>query len=167
MRSWIVASAVALLSIAVAAPQPRAQPPGEGREGDGFAVFRWLVALGLGDLARDRLIGQGGRWEQAAVACERPRVELKLASAGAGVGEEPGFELVIESRCRGQAHASTFSGHWEGRGSSRLVLSFPEPDGLAEALVCPISRCDDGSGEDCITCQPAPDLSFELRVVRR
>jgi hypothetical protein len=167
MKTWIVAATVALLSIVSAAPQPRAESMDLGPRGDGFAVFRWLVAIGLGDVARDRLIGQGGRWEQAAISCERPRVALALAPSGAGAGDEPKFELTIESRCRGQAHESVFSGLWEARGSDQLVLTFPEPGGLDEALLCPIARCDDGAGEDCITCRVAADLSFELRVVRR
>jgi hypothetical protein len=164
MRRLLVCAAMS--AMLVAAPPmiggvARADTAGETRGGDGFAVFRWLVAIGLGDAARDRLVGQGGRWEQAAVPCERPKVFLALEI------EEPTFALAIESRCRGRSEVLDLEGAWEGRGSDRLVLTFPEPDAADEELVCAIARCDDHSGEDCIRCQPAPDLAFELRVVRR
>lgn len=153
--------AAAALVVLCFAGELGADEPGALPRGDGFTVFRWLAQLGLGELARERLVGHGGRWEQAAIACERPLVHLSLER------DEPKFALEVDAHCRGQAHRAAFSGRWEGRGHDRLVLVFVADDGEEESLTCPIRRCDDGSREDCIFCEVAPDLAFELRVVRR
>ena len=167
MRHVVCAGILLTLASPLPAAADSSIAPGEGvgeRESSGFAVFRWLVALGLEKAARDRLVGQGGSWEQAAVPCERPRVHLALDP------ENTRFELAIDSRCRGQSHVAEFDGRWDAEGADRLILMFAEHGeggGLDESLTCRIDRCDDASGEDCIACQPAPDLAFELRVVRR
>lgn len=151
-----------------AAAEPNAGPDEGARDkgaaemgSDGFAVFRWLVSVGLEESARERLVGKGGRWEQSLVPCERPRVYLELEP------EEKTFELSIESRCRGRSNVTEFDGRWDAEGRDRLVLIFPEPDQSDETLRCEIARCDDAGREDCVACQLAPDLAFELRLVRR
>ena len=158
MRTYLVACVAFALALPSSASGDASDPA--SRE-DGASVFQWLVALGKGEAARARLVGHGGQWEQAALSCERPRVALALDA------KDDTFELAIESRCRGQSHVANFAGRWAAERDDRLVLTFPEPEGPDETLACAIARCDDGSGEDCVTCSLAPDLSFELKSVRR
>ena len=128
---------------------------------DGFAVFREIAALAGPPTAYERLVGKGGHWEQASVPCDQPKVFLDLEP------KDRSFALTIESRCRGRSNVTELAGPWTSRGRDRLILTFPTPKGADETLVCPIDTCDDGSGEDCLRCQPARDLSFVLRIVRR
>jgi hypothetical protein len=129
------------------------------------AGFRAAVGLDAADRQRsgfERAVGLGGKWEQAPIPCEEPRVNLRLDRDA-----KRKFELVITSKCGDGVDRTRLSGTWKAVGTSSLHLSFPNQGEGDEGLVCKIEVCRDSSREDCIRCQPEPDLEFLLRVVRR
>ena len=111
--------------------------------------------------AYERVVGLGGQWEQAAIQCEDPQVNLDLDR------KNRKFKLVIKSKCAGGTDVTRLGGTWNVRGKAKLLLTFPNQGSDADALTCQVELCRDSSGEDCIRCQPEPDLEFLLRVVRR
>lgn len=134
------------------------------------ADFRRAVGLdrraGAAPSTYERLVGYGGSWEQAAIPCEQARANLSLATAP--TEGEPGqrFELVIRSRCQGRRETTRLDGLWRTTAAG-LELVFPNPQGPKEAMQCRLERCADASGEDCLRCQPEPDIEFLFRIVRR
>jgi hypothetical protein len=143
----------------------------EARTASYFAKLRsdraYRLAVGLdGDpnrqrTAYERAMGFGGHWEQAEITCEQPRVNLKLLRKGRK------FTLVIRSKCGGYTDTTRLKGVWQASKVSELALTFPNKRGPDDTMSCEIERCTDGSGEDCVRCNPEEDLEFLLRVVRR
>lgn len=107
--------------------------------------------------AYERLVGQGGTWEQAGMPCQEPQVTLSLDR------KKKKFSLVIRTRCQGMDDRTRLGGTWAAAGTDRLALTFPNQGGPDERLEC--SLAPDG-GEDALTCA-LEDLSFTMRVVRR
>lgn len=129
------------------------------------AAFRAAVGLDGGNRERsafERLVGLGGQWEQPPIPCEEPRVNLKLDRDA-----KRRFELVITSKCGDGVDKTRLTGTWRSTGSSELQLTFPNQGDQDEGMVCKLEVCRDSSREDCVRCQPEPDLEFLLRVVRR
>lgn len=132
----------------------------------GDAVFR--LAVGIDRKPDDpvttyeRLVGLGGHWEQELLACEEPRVNLNLRR-----NDKSRFDLIIRSNCQGYRETTRLDGRWAAGPKGALRLHFPNTDTDDEDLVCRLELCTDGSGEDCLRCQPEPDIEFLLRVVRR
>jgi hypothetical protein len=112
--------------------------------------------------AYERLVGLGGKWEQEALACEQPRVNLTMKRNAARR-----FDLVIRSNCQGIRETTRLDGSWRASGTSDLELHFPNVEGPEEKMQCALEICSDGSGEDCLRCQPEPDIEFLFRPVRR
>jgi hypothetical protein len=163
----------AIEALAAIGPAGRAATPArllDAREAAHFAGLRadpaFRLAVGLDrDPARpptayERVLGVGGRWEQAAVACKQPEVGLVLERARLR------FTLTIRQRCQGDDDPVRLGGRFEVREPATLALIFPNPDAADEALACALAPCADGGGEDCLACA-LDDLSFTLRVVRR
>ncbi len=109
----------------------------------------------------ERLVALGGRWEQETIPCEQPQVNLTLRRDA-----KQRFNLVIRSKCQGQSETTRLDGTWVAA-AGKLALRFPNMDSDDDKLSCQIERCTDNSGEDCLRCQPEPDLEFLLRIVRR
>jgi hypothetical protein len=112
--------------------------------------------------AYERLVGLGGKWEQEGLACDQPQVNLTLAR-----NRKRRFDLVIRSNCQGVRETTRLDGQWAAAGRSSLHLVFPNPGQKDEKLACELELCSDGSGEDCLRCQPEPDIEFLFRPVRR
>ena len=132
----------------------------------GDAAFREAVGIsrkpGEQPSFYERLVALGGRWEQEAIPCEQPQVNLTLRRDA-----KQGFDLVIRSKCQGMAETTKLDGTWAGSENRKLALSFPNMESADDQLSCQIELCSDDSGEDCLRCQPDPELEFLLRVVRR
>lgn len=127
-------------------------------------AFRAAVGLDAAKGVRplyDRLVGFGGKWEQAGQSCERARVNLTLERLSRD------FSLRVRSRCSGSVDDWKFAGSWSHSGADVLELAFPNPNaGEADDIVsCQIATCDD-TAEDCIRCDFYGD-AIELRTVRR
>ncbi len=111
--------------------------------------------------AYERLVGAGGRWEQQAISCERPRVNLDLSR------RPQRFDLRLRSKCKGMDETTRLDGSWTAEGQADLHLVFPNPGGEDERMACRLATCPGGSGEDCLTCAPGTELEMVLRLVRR
>lgn len=110
----------------------------------------------------ERLVAVGGRWEQEAIPCEEPQVNLTLRR-----DKKQRFDLVIRSKCQGTSETTRLDGTWESSGGANVALSFPNMESDDDKLTCEIELCSDNSGEDCVRCQPDPESEFLLRTVRR
>lgn len=110
----------------------------------------------------ERLVSLGGKWEQEAMNCEQPRVNLSLLR-----NKKRRFDLVIRSECQGNRETTRLDGSWLASQEGKLQLRFPNTGANDEGLICNVEVCSDASGEDCLRCKPEPDLEFLLRVVRR
>jgi hypothetical protein len=142
----------------------------EARQAKEFDALRsdkgYREALGLDQGGRaqsafERVAGPGGTWEQPGASCREPTVALKLKRASLK------FALTIKDVCQGSVSRTKLAGRWTTRGTDALLLIFPNPGGADETLLCSVSVCSDGSGEDCVACALDPELSFTLRTVRR
>jgi hypothetical protein len=111
--------------------------------------------------AYERLVGYGGHWEQPGVSCDAPKINLKLQRR---VGR---FTLRLVSKCQGMSETTRLDGRWVAGGTDKLSLTFPNVEGSDEVMVCQLSTCTDGSGEDCLDCAPGTDMEMQLRLVRR
>lgn len=121
------------------------------------AKFRAAVGLdGGSDDFYERLMGQGGSWEQPETACDTPGVSLTLEQART-------FKLVISSTCSGDRWKDVFKGRWEAK-EPGLRLILPNKGRDDEAFECAVERDGD---EDAIKCVLDDDLSFVVRPVRR
>lgn len=107
--------------------------------------------------AYERLVGQGGHWEQPGLPCQEPTVGLKLDRA------RRTFALKIRTRCQGDDEITTLGGTWKAEGAATLALVFPNAGEADERLECGLT---DKGGEDTLSCT-LEDLSFAMRVVRR
>ncbi len=107
--------------------------------------------------AYERLVGQGGSWEQTGTACQTPTVALKLDR------KTKKFVLTIRVRCQGDDDTTKLTGTWMASGQSELALTFPNAGGPDEKLVCKLAE---SSGEDALGCK-LEDIVMDLRVVRR
>lgn len=107
--------------------------------------------------AYERLVGQGGSWEQTGAACQTPTVSLKLDR------KTKKFLLLIRVRCQGDDDTTRLTGTWAAAGQSDLTLTFPNPGGQDEKLACKLAET---SGEDALGCT-LEDIVMDLRVVRR
>lgn len=110
----------------------------------------------------ERLVALGGRWEQEAIPCEQPQVNLTLRR-----DKKQRFDLVIRSKCQGMAETTRLDGTWLHKGAVDLALRFPNMESEDDNLTCRVELCADESGEDCVRCQPDPESEFLLRTVRR
>jgi hypothetical protein len=108
----------------------------------------------------ERLVGQGGHWEQSGRSCQEPQVTLKLDRQK---GKKLSFRLLIRNRCQGMDETTRLGGSWLATGTSDLALRFPNPGGPEEKLACKLGH--DGR-EDTLECA-LDDLTFTMRVVRR
>ncbi|HUS66393.1 MAG TPA: hypothetical protein VMZ28_17770 [Kofleriaceae bacterium] len=128
----------------------------------GDAGYRRAVGIDL-DPARplsayERLVGQGGHWEQPGLPCQEPTVNLKLDRG------KKTFVLKIRTRCQGEDETTTLDGRWKAdAGANGAVLTFPNASGPDENLECALGQ---KAGEDTLSCA-LDDLSFTMRVVRR
>ena len=119
--------------------------------------FRAAVGLdGGSDQFYERLMGQGGKWEQPETACDTPGVALAL-------GQDRSFKLVISSTCSGDRWKDTFKGRWEAD-EPRLTLILPNKGKDDESFQCTVEKDGD---EDAIRCALDQDLGFVVRPVRR
>jgi hypothetical protein len=109
----------------------------------------------------ERLVGQGGHWEQPGLPCQEPTVNLKLDRA------KKTFVLKIRTRCQGDDETTTLDGRWKvdagGGGGGGLVLTFPNATAADENLECALAE---KAGEDTLACA-LEDMAFSMRVVRR
>ncbi|MCP4445441.1 MAG: hypothetical protein GY811_08875 [Myxococcales bacterium] len=133
----------------------------------GNSDFRFAVGItrvaGDAPSLYERLVAYGGRWEQEAIPCEQPQVNLTLRRE-----KKQRFDLVIRSKCQGGSETTRLDGNWTDKGSAtKLGLSFPNLEAADDLLACNIEVCADDSGEDCIRCQVEGDDEFLLRIVRR
>lgn len=110
----------------------------------------------------ERLVALGGRWEQEAIPCEEPQVNLTLRR-----DQKQRFDLVFRSKCQGSAETTRLDGTWVHKGSVDLALTFPNMESEDDNLTCRVELCTDDSGEDCVRCQLDPETEFLLRTVRR
>jgi hypothetical protein len=126
-------------------------------------AFRRAVGIdrepGRAPSAYERLVGQGGHWEQTGAACQDPTVTLRLDR------KSEKFQLTIRNRCQGEDETTQLAGQWRAEGASSLRLRFPNPGGRDEELDCQLAASDK-SGEDSLSCT-LEDLTFAMRVVRR
>jgi hypothetical protein len=107
--------------------------------------------------AYERLVGQGGSWEQTGTSCQSPTVSLKLDR------KSKKFGLLIRVRCQGEDDTTRLNGTWAAAGQDELTLTFPNPGGQDEKLAC---KLRDEGGEDALACT-LEDIQMSLRVVRR
>ena len=111
--------------------------------------------------AYERLVGQGGHWEQPGLPCQEPTVNLKLDRT------RKTFVLKIRTRCQGEDETTTLDGRWKADAATGpgggAVLTFPNASGPDENLECALGT---KAGEDTLACE-LDDLSFTMRVVRR
>lgn len=132
----------------------------------GNEAFRSAVGItrAAGDAPSlyERLVALGGRWEQEAIPCEQPQVNLTLRR-----DKKQRFDLVIRSKCQGMAETTRLDGTWASSGTHGIGLSFPNMESDDDQLTCRVELCTDDSGEDCVRCQPDPESEFLLRTVRR
>lgn len=119
------------------------------------------VAPGTPASPYERLVGQGGHWEQGAVPCDRARVNLDLQRLPRR------FKMRIRNRCQGLDETTRLDGSWALAQGAGLELTFPNVDGPDETMRCGLAVCPDGSGEDCLTCGVGTDMEMKFRVVRR
>ena len=108
----------------------------------------------------ERLLGDGGHWEQQGTPCERAGVNLNLTVRPAT------FRLKIHVRCQTDRFTSKHQGRWTAKGST-LQLLFPNDHAREERVSCKIKMCSDPIEEDCLLCTIDKDLSALLRTVRR
>lgn len=128
------------------------------------AAFRRAVGIDP-DPARppsayERLVGQGGHWEQPGLPCQEPTVNLKLDRG------KKTFVLKIRTRCQGDDETTTLDGRWKvdaGAATGGVVLTFPNASGPDEDLECALGE---KAGEDTLACA-LDEMAFEMRVVRR
>jgi hypothetical protein len=107
--------------------------------------------------AYERLVGQGGHWEQPGLPCQEPTINLKLDRT------RRTFALKIQTRCQGDDETTTLNGRWKADGAAALLLTFPNPPEADETLECALA---DKGGEDTLSCT-LEDMAFSMRVVRR
>lgn len=127
--------------------------------------FRRAVGLDRGAdaplTAYERLLDGKAIWEVPHVKCESAGVELRLRRKPAT------FKLKIIDECEGMTDTLRLDGTWTAEGESSLTLTFPNPGADDDVTTCSVQTCEDGSGEDCLTCKIADDLAFTLRPDRR
>jgi hypothetical protein len=129
-------------------------------------AFRKAVGLDGGAGAKsiyERAVGHGGKWEQSAVACDRPRVNLVLHR------RPREFDVVLKSTCQGSTDTTRLDGTWTLDASGQLLLTLPNPNpgDPDEVISCRIDVCRDAAAEDCMTCGPGTDFEMQLRTVHR
>jgi hypothetical protein len=128
-------------------------------------TFRKLVGIdsdpAFPKTAYERLVGVGGTWQDAGLACERAKVHLDLDV------ELYRFLLVISSRCQGSEDKTRLKGTWDWEGNAALKHRFPNAELGMEDLGCELMVCSDDATEDCLRCVPDPELEFNLRPLRR
>lgn len=120
---------------------------------------RFRAATGLdreGGTFYERLMGLGGKWEQAGTSCDAPGVALALA-------KDRTFKLTVTSVCSGARFEDTFKGRWEMK-EPALHLILPNKGKDDDVVACAVERDGD---EDAIRCALDADLSFVVRPVRR
>ena len=129
------------------------------------AEFRAAVGIDRSNgrelTAYERVVGFGGTWEQTGVSCEAPEVSLSLSRKPKQV-----FRMAIRTTCGGTTDTTRLSGKWQTQGGATLSLVFPNVSDDDDVLECKILSCE-SSSEDCVHCQPDPELNMVLRVVRR
>lgn len=163
-------TADALAELALLARSPVADAPEwlvEARTSPHFAAlrqdsaFRRVVGIDRDPdrplSAYERLVGQGGSWEQTGTACQSPTVSLKLDR------KTKKFVLLIRVRCQGEDDTTRLTGTWAASGQSELALAFPNAGGPEEKLACKLTEA---GGEDALGCT-IEDIVMDLRVVRR
>jgi hypothetical protein len=165
------ADAIAQLTTLAASAHPQAPRwLVEARLGPHFAKlqseagFRRAVGIDR-DPARqpsayERLVGQGGHWEQTGTTCQQPTVDLRLDR------KSEKFQLAIRNRCQGDDETTRLSGTWAAQGSAALRLRFPNAEGPEELLECQLDAAPDRAGDDVLSCT-LEELTFAMRVVRR
>ena len=162
-----IAAKAALERLAGGEHPERAQWLVEARLHPAFAPLRERGGVLAVDPARasayERLVGAGGRWEQAEIPCREAGVSLALERPTRG---DSRFDLVIRSRCQGSRETTRLDGRWQSGGRGRLDLIFPNGGG-EETMSCRVEVCGDRSGEDCLRCAPEEGMEFLLRTVRR
>ena len=129
-----------------------------------FAAVRsdkkFRAAVGLdkpGTTVYERVMGQGGKWQQDMTNCDKPKVNLDL-------GQDHKFKLRVESKCGGDAPPIfTFKGTWKVDGAD-LLLVFPNKGRKEERTSCTLGREGD---EDALSCPVDDDLEFTVLPVRR
>lgn len=107
--------------------------------------------------AYERVVGQGGHWEQSGQPCQQPTVNLKLDR------KTKKFALSIRNRCQGDDETTRLAGVWMAEGRETLNLRFPNPGGDDEILACGLAE---ERGEDALSCE-LEDIRFTMKVVRR
>lgn len=139
----------------------------EARYDKAFAGLRadpsFRAAVGLDRPARtpyERLMGFGGRWEQAGTSCEAPEVRLTTK-------RDRSFQLRVKSACRGQVFDLPFRGTWSMRDDG-IVLSLP-PAGGQKASRRDEAPCtfEAQGDEDALHCVLDRDLEFVVLPTRR
>jgi hypothetical protein len=121
---------------------------------------RFRAAVGLdkpGGTLYERVMGQGGKWEQTLTCGQNPHVVLTLA-------KDHKFKLLVESKCGGDDYGWTFKGTWKVD-AQNLLLTFPNSAKRGdEQAACTVATQGD---EDAITCPVDDDLQFTVLPVRR
>jgi hypothetical protein len=107
--------------------------------------------------AYERLVGQGGSWEQTGTACQTPTISLKLDR------KTRKFVLLIRVKCQGEDETTRLGGTWAATGQSDVALTFPNAGGPDEKLACKLAEA---GAEDALRCT-LEDIAMDLRVVRR
>ncbi len=123
------------------------------------AEARFRTAVGLDQAAGtfyERLMGNGGTWEQAGTSCDTPGVKLTL-------NRDRSFKLVISSVCSGERYQDVFKGTWQDKDPA-LTLILPNKGRDNEEFACLVEKDGD---EDALRCQLDDDLNFVVRPVRR
>jgi hypothetical protein len=162
--------AEAVAELALLARSPLADAPEwlvEARTSAHFAALRedpdFRRAVGIDRdpdrerSAYERLVGQGGSWEQTGTACQSPTVSLKLDR------KTKKFVLLIQVKCQGDDETTKLTGTWAASGQSEVTLTFPNAGGPDEKLACKLAEA---GGEDALGCT-LEDIVMDLRVVRR
>ncbi len=120
---------------------------------------RFRQAVGLDRPAAtfyERLMGQGGVWEQSGTACETPWVTLSLAG-------DKTFKLAVKGNCSGDRYEYKFKGTWRDA-EPRLVLVMKNKGRPDDEVSCAVEQ---GGEEDTIRCAVDDDLQFAVSPVRR
>lgn len=107
----------------------------------------------------ERVMGQGGTWEQTGTGCDTPTVALTFTPART-------FALEVVAKCDGQRITSRFRGSWRADSMSKVTLLVPPQAGATggDPIACEFrSR----GQEDGLQCEVDEDLGFFALPVRR
>ncbi len=126
------------------------------------ADARYRTAVGLDrppSTPYEKLMGQGGQWEQLPTDCDKPHVIMTIA-------RDRSFKLRVKSNCRGASYDLPFKGTWKisDDGITLVLPTKGKATTAKDEAPCTFEKERD---EDALHCVLDRDLEFTALPTRR